>query len=87
MIYDPWGFMPEVAMMVIFLLGLAFYPWGYSMMEKPDIFHENYQLGQLYLEGGWYTRGELEGLLAHLDQLNFMAKDAAKDKRPTDDAE
>jgi hypothetical protein len=78
-IYEPWGFMPEVAMMVIFLLGLAFHPWGFVMMEKPDIFHENYQMGQLYLEGGWYTRGELEGLLAHLDQMNKLNESYVKE--------
>lgn len=71
--------MPEVALLIAILLRLAFHAWGFAMMEKPDIFHKNYQTGQLYLEGGWYTRGELESLLAHLDQLNRMNESYAKD--------
>lgn len=80
MIHAPWGFMPEVAFMVLFLLGLAFRPWGFAMMEKPDFFHENYQTGQLHLEGGWYTRGELEALLTYLDHMNKMAESSIKEK-------
>lgn len=54
--------------------------------EKHDLTYSKYQNGRLYLEAGWYTRGELEGLLAHLDQLNFMSESYIKEisgaKRP-----
>jgi len=46
--------------------------------EKHNLTYPNYKSGQLYLEAGWYTRGELEGLLAHLDQLNFMSESHIK---------
>jgi len=52
---------------------------------KHDLTHSKYETGQLYLEAGWYTRGELEGLLAHLDQMNKMNESYMKEidaKRP-----
>lgn len=52
---------------------------------KHDLTYTKYEMGKLYLEAGWYTRGQLEGLLAHLDQLNFMSESYIKEiyaKRP-----
>ena len=52
---------------------------------KHDLTYSKYETGKLYLEAGWYTRGQLEGLLAHLDQLNFMSESYIKEidaKRP-----
>lgn len=71
--------MPEVALLIAILLRLAFHEWGFAMMEKPDYFHEKYQTGQLHLEGGWYTRGELEALLTYLDHMNQMAESSIKE--------
>jgi hypothetical protein len=53
--------------------------------EKHDLTYPNYIAGALHLDSGWYTRGELEALLAHLDQLNFMNESHIKEtnaKRP-----
>ena len=71
--------MPEVALLIAILLRLAFHEWGFAMMEKPDYFHEKYQTGQLHLEGGWYTRGELEALLTYLYHMNQMAESSIKE--------
>lgn len=46
---------------------------------KHDLTYTKYEMGKLYLEAGWYTRGQLEGLLAHLDQLNFMSESYIKE--------
>ena len=47
--------------------------------EKRDYTYSNYMAGALHLDSGWYTRGELEGLLAHLDQMNKMNESYIKE--------
>lgn len=79
-----FGYMPIVALMVAFFLGMAFYPWEFDMMAKPEMFKvSNYDdSGRVFLTEGYYTRGELEALILQLEMANKMSeKDELNEQR------
>lgn len=71
----PFGYLPVTALLVALLWGLAFYPWEFDMMNKPELFkvstYDN--SGHVFIKEGYYTRGELEALILQLEAANKMA--------------
>ena len=51
------------------------------MTTKHDLTYSKYETGQLHLEAGWYTRGELEALLTYMDHMNKMAESSIKETK------
>lgn len=72
----PFGYLPIIALLVAILWGLAFYPWEFDMMARPDLFKVSTydSTGHVFIKEGYYTRGELEALILQLEAANKMAE-------------
>lgn len=70
------GYVPLTALLIAFLWWLAFYPWEFDMMKKPDLFDvKSYSIpGHVYIDEGYYTRGELEALILQLEAANKLSE-------------
>lgn len=79
----PFGYLPVTALLVALLWGLAFYPWEFDMMNKPDLFkistYDN--SGHVFIKEGYYTRGELEALILQLEAANKMVNKEESDEQ------
>ncbi len=70
----PFGYLPVTALLIAVLWGLAFYPWEFDMMAKPELFkistYDN--SGHVFIKEGYYSRGELEAMILQLEAANKM---------------